>query len=143
MELYGMKNRLTLIRLLCILAPVLVASRANAEDAPVELKVGDTAPAWSELPGTDDRMHSLADLKDKQVVIVCFTCNSCPYSVDYEDRLIEFQKKFSENRAGVVLVAINSNARPAENLDRMKGTLSGTEARRYPRRETASIAYPS
>jgi peroxiredoxin len=115
-----MKKRAWLITFLCTLAPALVATLVNAEDVAVELKTGDAAPAWSELPGTDDRMHSLADLKDKRVVVVCFTCNSCPYSVDYEDRLIEFQKKFSENKEGVVLVAINSNAKPAENLDRMK-----------------------
>lgn len=115
-----MKRRARLITFLCILAPALVASLVNAEDVPVELKIGDAAPAWSELPGTDDRMHSLADLKDKRVVVVCFTCNSCPYSVDYEDRLIEFQNKFSEHKEGVVLVAINSNAKPAEHLDRMK-----------------------
>ena len=120
-----MKNHARLTGfLLCLTlafwAPAFFASLLKAEDVAVELEIGDTAPLWSELPGTDDRMHSLVDLKDKRVVVVCFTCNSCPYSVDYEDRLIEFQKKFSENEEGVALVAINSNAKPAEDLDRMK-----------------------
>lgn len=90
-----------------------------AED-PEKLRIGDQAPAWGSLTGTDDAIHSLADLKDKQVVVVCFTCNSCPYSVDYEDRLIEFQKKFSERTEGVALVAINANRKPTELLDKMK-----------------------
>lgn len=120
MEFYDMKNCSRRIKFLWIVVVALAASLVNAEEVPVELKVGDAAPAWSDLPGTDDRMHSLADLKDKRVVVVCFTCNSCPYSVDYEDRLIEFQKKFNENKKGIVLVAINSNAKPAENLDKMK-----------------------
>ncbi|MBC7964397.1 MAG: thioredoxin family protein [Fuerstia sp.] len=96
------------------------ASVASAEDEPVQLKIGDEAPAWAELVGTDDEKHSLADLKDKQVVVVCFTCNSCLYSVDYEDRLIAFHKKFSERKEGVALIAINANLKPAERLDKMK-----------------------
>ncbi|HEX3870636.1 MAG TPA: thioredoxin family protein, partial [Pirellulales bacterium] len=42
------------------------------------LSIGDKAPEWKDLPGTDGQKHSLADLKDKQAVVVVFTCNSCP-----------------------------------------------------------------
>ena len=100
-------------------APAFTAA-INAEDEPVQLKIGDMAPSWENLVGTDDQKHSLTDLKDQQVVVVCFTCNSCPYAVDYEDRMIEFQKKFSARKEGVALVAINANLKPAERLDKMK-----------------------
>lgn len=90
------------------------------DESPPELKIGDPAPEWRDLKGTDDRTHSLADLKDKQVVVVCFTCNSCPYAVDYEDRMIELQNKYADHPAGVVLVAINANKKPSEQLDKMK-----------------------
>ena len=90
------------------------------EESPAELKIGDAAPEWKDLKGIDDKTHSLADLKDKQVVIVCFTCNSCPYAVDYEDRMIELQKKYADHPQGVVLVAINANRKPSEQLDKMK-----------------------
>jgi len=105
-----------------ILLPSLtnIASVTLADDAPVQLKIGDEAPGWSDLIGTDDEKHSLTDLKDSRVIVVCFTCNSCPYSVDYEDRMIEFDKEFSGRKEGVALIAINSNARPTEQLDRMK-----------------------
>ena len=98
----------------------LLVSVASAEDQPVQLKIGDEAPSWTDLVGTDDKKHSLADLKDKQVVVVCFTCNSCPYSVDYEDRMIEFHRKFNERKEGIALIAVNANLKPAERLDRMK-----------------------
>jgi thioredoxin-dependent peroxiredoxin len=39
--------------------------------APVELKVGDTAPAFS-LPGTDGKTHTLAAYKGKFVVLAWF-----------------------------------------------------------------------
>lgn len=49
-----------------------VAAFAYAQDAPpVELKVGDQAPAFS-LPGSDGKTHSLADLKGKTVVLAWF-----------------------------------------------------------------------
>ncbi len=108
---------LTAFVLICSLVAAPYTS-AGAENP--KLRIGDTAPGWKDLPGTDDKSHSLEELKDKQVVIVCFTCNSCPYSVDYEDRMIELQKKYADNSHGVVLVAINANKKPAEKLDKMK-----------------------
>lgn len=91
---------------------------AKAENT--KLKIGDPAPAWSELTGTDDKPHSLKDLSDKSVVVVCFTCNNCPYAVDYEDRMISFAKKYVDHPRGVTLVAINANNKPKEKLDLMK-----------------------
>jgi peroxiredoxin len=84
-----------------------------------KLKIGDTAPDWKNLPGTDGHEHSLDDFSSRAVVVLCFTCNSCPYSVDYEDRLIEFARKFADTPAGVVLVAINANRKPSESLEKM------------------------
>lgn len=62
-------------------------------------------------------MHSLADLKDKDVVVVLFTCNSCPIAIDYEDRIIAFAKNQS---AKVGVVAINVNTIEADRLPKMK-----------------------
>jgi len=84
-----------------------------------KLQIGDSAPDWKDLKGTDGSTHSLADFSSRAVVVLCFTCNSCPYSVDYEDRLIEFARKFADTPAGVVLVAINANRKPSESLEKM------------------------
>lgn len=82
--------------------------------------LGDPAPAWEKLPGVDGKTHSLADLKDKPVVVVVFTCNSCPYAVDYEDRLIAFAKKYAGPKDRVALVAINANLIPDDSPEKMK-----------------------
>ncbi len=50
--------------------------------------------------------------------VVVFTCNSCPYAVDYEDRLIAFHKKFASRN--VAVVAINVNKVPEDALPAMK-----------------------
>ncbi len=84
------------------------------------LSIGDDAPAWIELPGTDGNRHSLADLKDKDVVVVVFTCNSCDYAIAYEDRLIAFAKKHAGASAKVAVVAINVNTIAEDRLDKMK-----------------------
>jgi len=74
-----------------------------------QLNIGDAAPDWKALEGTDGQKHSLSDLADKQVIVICFTCNTCPYSVDYEDRLIALAKKFAADGNKCALVAINAN----------------------------------
>jgi peroxiredoxin len=80
------------------------------------LNVGDAAPAWSNLPGVDGKKHSLADLKDKDAVVVVFTCNSCPMAVEYEDRIMAFAKRHAGK---VAVVAINVNTIEEDRLPRM------------------------
>ena len=59
----------------CVL--VFVVAPANAGKYNKKLSIGDAAPAWVGLEGIDGKKHALADLKDKDVVVVLFTCNSC------------------------------------------------------------------
>ena len=85
-----------------LLADVLTAGEFNQV-----LSIGDSCPPWVDLPGVDGKTHSSTDLKESKAVVVVFTCNSCPYAVDVEDRLIAIDKKYSGR--GVSLVAINVN----------------------------------
>jgi peroxiredoxin len=84
------------------------------------LSIGDEAPVWIELEGVDGKRHSLADLADKDVVVVVFTCNSCPVATDYEDRIIDFCKKYAGSDGKVALVAINVNRVAEDSLPMMK-----------------------
>ena len=97
-----------------------LASFAPAGEFNKVLKVGDAAPAWTDLPGTDDKKHSLADLKDKDAVVVVFTCNSCAFAVEYEDRIIAFAKERAGEKSKVALVAINVNTIKDDALPEMK-----------------------
>src|SRR4029079_4175889 len=80
------------------------------------LSIGDVGPSWEKLPGTDNQDHSFADLKDKAVVVVVFTCNSCPYAQDYEDRINAFVEKNCGPQSKVALVAINVNTIVSDRL---------------------------
>jgi len=95
---------------------LLFSGSVDAGKYNTKLNIGDQAPAWKELPGVDGKKHSLADLKEKSAVVVVFTCNSCPYAVDYEDRVNEFAKQHTE----VAVVAINVNKVEEDSLPKMK-----------------------
>jgi peroxiredoxin len=84
------------------------------------LNIGDAGPAWEQLEGVDGKRHSLADLAAKDVVVVVFTCNSCPVAADYEDRILAFSKKFAGPQGKVGLVAINVNKVPEDRLPKMR-----------------------
>lgn len=68
------------------------------------LALNSRAPDF-DLLGTDSQKHKLNDFS-KDVLVVIFTCNHCPYAKAYQDRIIELQNKFSEK---VQIVGINSN----------------------------------
>jgi peroxiredoxin len=103
-------------RAVIILSVVLAASLADAGQFNAVRNIGDAGPAWKDLPGTDGKSHSLADLEQK-VVVVVFTCNSCPVATDYEDRIIALAKKYADR---VALVAINVNRTPGDSPEKMK-----------------------
>jgi peroxiredoxin len=103
-----------------MLALVLSAAPAAAGEFNKVLSVGDPAPAWADLEGTDGKKHALADLKDKDVVVVVFTCNSCPVAAGYEDRIIAFANTHAKPDAKVAVVAINVNTVPEDRLPKMK-----------------------
>ncbi len=98
-----------------VAALALVASVEAAK-----LKIGDMAPKFSGLECADGKSCSFDDMKGKDVVVVCTTCNHCPYAVGVEDRLIEFSKKFCGKDSKVGFVAINVNNSDADKLDKMK-----------------------
>src|SRR5262245_35863164 len=60
----------------CVVVGLRTAGAAAKFNRKVE--IGQKAPEWKELKGTDDKMHSLADLKQAKLVVVTFTCNHCP-----------------------------------------------------------------
>ena len=69
-------------------------------------QVGDIASNFS-LKNVDDTYVSLTDFEDADGFIIIFTCNTCPYSVLYEDRIIALNEKYAPQKYPVI--AINPN----------------------------------
>jgi peroxiredoxin len=68
--------------------------------------VGDKAIDFK-LKNVDGKMVSSKDYASAKGFIVIFTCNTCPYAVKYEDRIIELNKKYEKK--GFPVIAINPN----------------------------------
>jgi peroxiredoxin len=88
--------------------------------ARADVKLGGECPNFSGLEGTDGKSYSLADFKDKDVLVITITCNHCPNAVNYEDRIINFCKQHCTPDAKVAFLAINVNNIDQDKLDKMK-----------------------
>lgn len=97
-------------------------------DATHALKIGAKAPDFA-LPGIDGKTHSLASFADKKVLVVCISCNHCPYVQAAEDRMIAFQRDFGPK--GVQLVCINPNDDKVYPEDSFEGMKTRAKARGF------------
>lgn len=83
-------------------------------------KVGDQAIDFK-MKNVDGRVLSLSNFENAQGYILIFTCNHCPYSKAYEDRIIELDKKYKS--MGYPVIAINPNdsiIAPEDSFSKMK-----------------------
>ncbi|GHC60444.1 thioredoxin family protein [Ulvibacter litoralis] len=104
-----MKKRAAyLVVLVAIVGTVVFSSFKNSETAPISngYTIGDEATDFK-LKDVDGSMVSLADYKDAKGFIVIFTCNTCPFAVASEDRIIALDEKY--NSKGYPVIAINPN----------------------------------
>lgn len=88
-----------------------VTTETTMEEPQVEpevkgYQVGDMAEDF-ELKNVDGKMISMASMEEAKGCVIVFTCNNCPYSIAYEDRLIELDKKYKA--LGYPMLAINPN----------------------------------
>ena len=85
-----------------------------------QLAPGDAAVPFT-LKNVDGKMVSLSDYQDQKGMILVFTCNPCPFSKAYEQRIIQLHKKFAAS--GYPVVAINPNddiASPDDTFEKMQ-----------------------
>ncbi|MDP2686052.1 MAG: thioredoxin family protein [Aequorivita sp.] len=69
-------------------------------------KIGDEATDFK-LKDVNGRMVSLSDYKDAKGFIVIFTCNTCPFAVASEERIVALNNEFKSK--GFPVIAINPN----------------------------------
>lgn len=99
---------------------VITMSFVNNDKAVLGYEIGDVATDFS-LKNIDGNMISLADYKEAKGFFVIFTCNTCPYAVAYEDRIIALNEKYKSR--GFPVIAINPNnpeVKPGDSFEEMK-----------------------
>lgn len=88
--------------------------------AMAQYKTGDQARDFK-LKNIDGKMVSMSKFKEAKGFIVVFTCNHCPWSQAYEQRIIELDKKYKDK--GYPVIAINPNdpdLQPEDSFEEMK-----------------------
>jgi peroxiredoxin len=71
------------------------------------LSIGEKAPDFS-LNATDGKIYSLDDFKDKDTLVIFFTCNHCPYVIGSDEVTRKTADRFKPQN--VAFVGINSNS---------------------------------
>jgi len=92
-------------------------------------KVGEQAADFS-LKNVDGTMVALKDYKGVNGYIVVFTCNTCPYAVMYEDRIIELHNKYAP--MGYPVVAINPNDPSVKSGDDFASMQARAKEKNFP-----------
>ncbi|GDX47977.1 MAG: thioredoxin family protein [Bacteroidetes bacterium] len=110
-----MKKLTLLFALLCFFT-IIKAQNTT----PTGYQVGDYIEDFS-LKNVDGRLVSLSTFPESFGFIIIFTCNHCPYSIAYEDRIIALNNKY--NSLGYPVIAINPNdpqVQPGDSYEKMQ-----------------------
>ena len=107
-----------LITLLCL--PFIIFAQ-NSDKKSIQEEF-PTIEIKDEMPNMDYEMksvngisYSLNNLKEKNGIIILFTCNTCPFVVKWEDRYKLLEELAKKNNIG--LVYINSNYKKRDGDD--------------------------
>jgi peroxiredoxin len=92
-------------------------------------RIGDKAIDFT-LKNIDEKMVSLADYKNAKGFIVIFTCNHCPFSQAYEQRIIDLHMKYESK--GFPVIAINPNDKDREPDDSFENMQKLAKEKNYP-----------
>ncbi|GGD26641.1 thioredoxin family protein [Hyunsoonleella pacifica] len=111
----------SLLKLIPVIAIVIFASAfTNNLEHGKGYDVGDVVEDFK-LKNIDGSFISLADYKEAKGFIITFTCNTCPFAIAYEDRIIALDKKYASK--GYPVIAINPNnpnTKPGDNFEAMQ-----------------------
>ena len=111
---------LTLLAVVLIISAFAVNKIGKGGNVISGYNVGDIATDFS-LKNIDGKLVSLADYESAKGFVVIFTCNTCPFSVANEDRIIALDAKYKNQ--GYPVIAINPNnpdAKPGDSFEEMK-----------------------
>lgn len=105
------------------------ASKMMTDETPNGLSIGDTAEDFN-LKNVNGEMVTLSGIEDAKGYIVTFTCNTCPYAVEYEDRIIDLHKKYAP--MGYPVIAINPNDPQVKEGDSFSAMQVRAEEKSFP-----------
>jgi peroxiredoxin len=103
---------------ICLISIFTIAS-LNAQQTK-GYDIGDIATDFK-LKNIDGNMVSLSDYDEAKGFIVIFTCNTCPYAVAYEDRIVALDKKYASKNYPVIAIMPNdTEIKPGDSMEAMQ-----------------------
>jgi peroxiredoxin len=105
---------------------ILVVSLSTG--ALAQYNLGDVVADFR-LKNIDASTVTLSEVATRGAIVV-FTCNHCPFSRAYEDRVIELHKKFATQ--GYPVLAINSNDPKAYEEDSFENMKARAKEKKFP-----------
>ena len=110
-----MKN-ISIVLIMMFLLSAFTVPTKGANDG---YKIGDVVSDFK-LKNIDGNMVSLADYKEAKGFIITFTCNTCPYAVMYEDRIIALDETYAPKGYPVIAIMPNNTSlSPGDSFEAM------------------------
>ncbi len=105
------------------------------------LSIGEKAPDF-QLKGTDGKMYSLSEFSDREVLVIFFTCNHCPYVIHSNELTRETVEKFATE--SIEFIGINANSANTNEADSYDHMVENMKENNFPwlylRDETQKVA---
>jgi peroxiredoxin len=114
-EIFQKMHRMLVYILLPLMFCCVAASGAPLNEHKT-LEIGAQAPDFK-LLGVDGKTYSLASFKDAKILVIIFTCNHCPTSQAYEERIKKIVTDYKNK--GVQVVAISPNSTEGLSLSEL------------------------
>jgi peroxiredoxin len=110
-----------------------VGFAAIASLATLAFTFGDPLQIGSTMPKSDLKMQDISgkeiamkDAKKENGVLVMFSCNTCPYVIKNEERIIAINEFATKNKVGVIILNSNEAYRGEDDsFDAMKNYAKG------------------
>ena len=108
------------IKVIAIMVLFTISSTLNTSTVNPGYQIGDIIEDFR-LKNIDGNMVSLSDYKNAKGFIITFTCNTCPYAVKYEDRIMALDKKYAEKGFPVIAIMPNNpKVKPGDSFEAMQ-----------------------
>lgn len=106
----------TLFVFAAIIALISLAFRPLEEEKYPTIELGSSIPKFDyKMKDVSGAMMSLKDIKKEKGTLVIFSCNTCPFVIEWEDRYDDIMA--IANRVGVGVALVNSNEAKRDNAD--------------------------
>ena len=104
-----MKNSIFITLTIALLSMFSLVSFSGTFEEHPTLAIGAGAPDFK-LPGTDGKTYTISSFKNKDILVIVFTCNHCPTAQAYEDRIIQLNKDYAGKNVAIIAIMPNDPA---------------------------------